>query len=103
MQEACSAFLVIFGWQLLQELPRCHVKLALLGEGWGRPKKKAECSRPVGRQARELTYKACLGQPQDVLLFTPACQILKVCVDALTGFRHIPGGLNRGLSRTQSI
>lgn len=42
-------------------------------------------------QGREGTYKAFLGQPQD----KPAT-ILKVCVEALTRFRHVycPDSLN---------
>lgn len=41
------------------------------------------------KKQRELMYEACLGRQQDEWILTPACQIVKVYIEALTGFRHI--------------
>ena len=38
---------------------------------------------------RGLTYKACLGQPQDKQISALATSILKVYIEALAGFSHV--------------
>lgn len=63
----------------------------LYAEGKERPKKERDHSRTIGgsfNKARELTDKACLRCLQDESIFMPT-RILKVHIDALTGFSHV--------------
>lgn len=85
--------------QSLQELPRYDLKKAPIHRGQGESEERNSPLQIGVWQfywAKELTYEACLGWPQDKEFCTPACQILKVYIEVLTGISYIyhPDSLN---------
>lgn len=75
-----------------QELPRYDLKKAPIHRGQGESEERNSPLQIGVWQfywAKELTYEACLGWPQDKEFCTPACQILKVYIEVLTGISYI--------------
>lgn len=86
----------------LWELPGGNLKLAPYKEDRDKPKKEPEHSRLIGSKFYKLWNlhtMLVLGGHKRIKSLHPPASISKVCIEALTGFRHIylPDGLSNTL------